>query len=184
MFYKWKANTAKLVIRRLRPNMERTRIPVDPAVMDYMVTHVLHVLGEWMGRHEKVLKNEEACRNDLMAIIQAAIDFDSHIHEEWSRIFITAKPVAWEYRYGFPFKDGSMKPASDYILFPGELVGAVVSPALVRNGTSSGDFYHEVQEILVPSRVLPQGFAAKTQKPRNSQSGGAVMRGVQQRIRA
>lgn len=184
MFYKWKASTAKLVIRRLKPIFERTRIPVDSDVMDYMVIQVLHVLGEWMSKNEKMSRHEEACRRDLAMILQAAIDFDSHIHEEWSRIFATAKPLGWERRYGFKFDDRSMTPGCDSSLANGELVGTVLSPALVRNGTPNGDYYSEVQEILVSSRVLPQGFWAKTQRPNNSQSGGGVMRGVQKRIRS
>jgi hypothetical protein len=149
-----------------------------------MVNQVLHALGEWMSKNEKMSRHEEACRNDLAMVLQAAIDFDSHIHEEWSRIFATAKPFGWERRYGFKFDDRSMIPGCDCTLLNGDLVGTVVSPALVRSGSPNGDDYSKVQEILVSSRVLPQGFWAKTQKSNNSQSGGGVMRGVHQRIRS
>jgi hypothetical protein len=148
--------------------------------MNYMVSQVLHVVGEWRSNEE----NLSRCSNDLMTILQAVIDFDSHINEEWSRIFATAKPFGWEHRYGFKFDDRSMTTGCDYTMISGELVGTVVSPALVRNGTSNGDYFNEVQEILVPSRVLPQGFWAKTQKPYDSQSARGVMRSVQQRIRS
>lgn len=184
MFYKWKASTAKLVIRRLRPTLERTRIPVDFAVMDYMLVQVLHVLGAWMSKNEKMSRQEDACRRDLAMILQAAIDFDSYVHEEWSRIFATAVPPGAECRYGFKFDDKSMIPGSDSSLTNGELVGTVLSPALIRIGTTNGDYYGKVREVLVSSRVLPQGFWAKTQKPNNAQSGGGVIRGMQQRIRS
>jgi hypothetical protein len=180
MFYRWKASTAKLVIKRLRPTIERTRIPVDPDVMNYMVSQVFHVVGDWKSKEE----NLSRCNSDLKAILQAAIDFDSHVHEEWSRIYATAKPFGWEHRYGFKFDDRAMAAGCDHTWVTGELVGTVLSPALVRSGTSNGDYYNEVQEILIPSRVLPQGFWAKTQKPNNSQSGGGVMRVVQQRIKS
>lgn len=184
MFYKWKASTAKLVIKRLKPNLiERTRIPIDPAVMEYMIKQVWHVLGEWTSNPEKNCRHDDPCSVNLKNILQAAVDFDSHIHEEWSHIFASASPVGFEYRYGFPFNDASMKPAGQYSLGPGELVGTVVSPALIRDGTSTGDSYNEVQEILVPSRVLPQGFSARTQKPRNTTTGGVIMRGLHQRNR-
>jgi hypothetical protein len=152
--------------------------------MKYMVDQILHVLGEWMSRNERMSRHEEACRRDVAMILQAAIDFDSHIHEEWSRIFATAKPFGSEDRYGFKFDDRSMIPGYTRALVNGELVGIVVSPALIRSGTPDGDHYNEVQEVLVSSRVLPQGFWAKTQKTNNSQSGGGVMRGMHQRIRS
>ncbi|KAF8853225.1 hypothetical protein BDZ45DRAFT_677833 [Acephala macrosclerotiorum] len=179
MFYKWKATTAKLVIKRLKPNLiERARIPIDPIVMEYMVKQVWHVLGEWISKPEKNYRHDDSCRADLRNILQAAVDFDSHIHEEWSHIFASASPIGFAHRYGFPFSDASMKPRGQYVPGPGELVGTVVSPALIRNGTSTGDGYNEVQEILVPSRVLLEGFSARTQKPRNVTIGGVKMRGL------
>ena len=157
MFYKWKANTAKLVIRRLRPIIERTRIPVDPTVMSYMITQVLHVLEGWMTKDEKPARFEKECRMGLATILQAAIDFDSYIHEEWSWIFAIATPSGFENRYGFPFDERLMKSGSDYPLLQAEPVGIVLSPALVRIGSPSGDFNSEVQEILVPSWSCQRG---------------------------
>ncbi|CZR56000.1 uncharacterized protein PAC_05888 [Phialocephala subalpina] len=90
MFYKCKANTAELIIKRLKPPIARTRIHVDPAVMDYMVTQVWHVIGEWITKSEKSAGHEDACRKDLRVVLQAATDLNSYIHEEWSFILTSA----------------------------------------------------------------------------------------------
>lgn len=177
MFYKWKATTAKIIIKRLKPTMTRTRIPIDLDVMKFLVDEVFHVLGVWKSPGQ-----DAACDNELKIILQAAIDFDSYVHEEWSNIFIAATPVGFDHPYGFKFNDHSMRPAGSRELESGEPVGTVISPALIRKGTSSGDQYNEVQEILVHSRVLSEGFSAKTQKPRNAQNGGIVSRSGQQRM--
>lgn len=117
-----------------------------------------------MLRIEPFAERKEACKKDLMEILQAAIDFDSYVHEQWSFIFVTAMPLDWDMRYGFVFHNQWMAPSSDdRPLKNGDLVGMVTSPALLRDGTFNGENYKE-RKLIVPSRVLPQGFAARSQK--------------------
>ncbi|KAG4440707.1 hypothetical protein IFR05_003801 [Cadophora sp. M221] len=82
MFYKWKASTSKLIINRLHPSNDRSRIAIDPKIHSWLVDHALDVLRPWMTSD-----NERACIEDLEAIIQSAIDFDSHMNEQWSFIW-------------------------------------------------------------------------------------------------
>jgi hypothetical protein len=179
MFYKWKSSTAKLFVNRLRPMTERSRVPVDPVVIGYLVDSLLHILRDWMTRDDRT------CRMDLARIFQAAIDFDSHVHEQWALIYAVARPVGYEARHGFPFDNTMMVPSKDIQVAAGQPVGIVVSPALVREGTANGDSYERTQ-VLVPSRILPQGFSSSSQRPKNSQNrtgAGAVTSNVLQKNR-
>lgn len=140
-----------------------------------MVDAVLHVVGTWMTR--KVSN----CRTDLQHILQAAIDLDSHFHEQCSHIYTSIAPAGYEQRHSFPLEEHWMEGKRDYHVAPNQLVGMVVSPALVRRGTANGDDYNQ-SLVLVKSRVIPQLFMAKSVRPREIQSqggSGTVMRTLQ-----
>jgi len=79
-------------------------------------------------------------------------------------VYPIAAPAGVAERHSFPFTSTTMESTNDINMSEGELVGLVVSPALVRKGTANGDRYDEV-EFIAKSRVLPQGFLSSTQKP-------------------
>ncbi|KAH7360994.1 hypothetical protein BKA65DRAFT_494415 [Rhexocercosporidium sp. MPI-PUGE-AT-0058] len=176
MFYKWKASTAKLIISRLRPPNDRSRIAIDPKTHSWLVDRALDVLRPWMTSD-----NEHACIEDLEAIIQLAIDFDSHMNEQWSFMYVGTKPLGFESRHGFPFDGEMMEPIRNEMqIFAGDPVGIIVSPALVRMGTANADNYH-LQTILVRSKVIPQGFSARSQRSKISKTAGLVTQSLQRR---
>lgn len=176
MFYKWKAGTVKLIVSRLRHPNDEKRIPVNPSTLTYLSNKVLDVLGPW------ITTDERTCKQDLESIIHSAIDFDSHMNEQWSCMYTASTPVGWDSRHGFPFDSTFMEAARiDLRISAREPVGIVISPALVRTGTQGGDNYDK-KWILVKSRVMPQGFSARSQRPKIGRTGGAVTQSLQHRV--
>jgi hypothetical protein len=162
MFQKWKAGTTKLLIARLRPPADGGRIPVHQDTLKTLVDRVMQVLRTWLTG------NKEPCRYDMERIFRAAIDLDSHIHEQVSAIYASPMPFGYNVRHGFPFDNTFMEPVNNEIsMTDGQLVGIVVSPSLIRSGTVNGDEYNKLS-VLVKSRVMPQGFSSSNQKPKNS----------------
>ncbi|PVH82253.1 hypothetical protein DL98DRAFT_653313 [Cadophora sp. DSE1049] len=176
MFHKWKASTVKLIVGRLRHANDRKRIPVNPSTLMHLSSRVLDVLRPWMTDDERTYIQ------DLESIIQSAIDFDSHMNEQWSFMYTASTPVGFESRHGFPFDSTFMEAAKiDLQISARESVGIVVSPALVRAGTQGGDDYDN-KWILIKSRVMPQGFSARSQRSKIGRTGGAVTQSLQRRV--
>lgn len=114
--------------------------------------------------------DERDCARDLQRIIISAIDIDSHMNEQWSIMYATTGSLGDDKtaRHGFPFDSTLMEPASkDFHMMEKQLVGIVVSPALIRSGTANGDQY-ESTWVLAKSRVLPQGFTSSTLRSKMS----------------
>lgn len=176
MFYKWKASTTKLLIGRLKPPADG-RVPVDQENFNYLVDRVLRVLGSWLTT------DEVSCRRDLESIFQSAIDFDSHMNEQFSSMYALSTPVDYTVRHSFPFDNTLMEATSkDIQMADSQPVGIVLSPALIRSGTANGDEYYNTW-VLVKSRVLPQGFLSSSQRPKNSKTRmGTVMGSVHKRL--
>jgi hypothetical protein len=175
MFYKWKANTVKLLIARLKPP-DQGRVPVAPPIFEMLMDNVLRVLKPWLTTDER------SCRLDLKRILQLAIDFDSHMNEQWSMMYATSMPLEYSVRHGFPFDNTLMETTTKEIqMANSQPVGIVVAPALLRFGTANGDEYDQTW-VLVRSRVLPQGFWSSTQRPKNSKTRkGMITESVQKR---
>jgi len=158
VFQKWKASTAKLIISRQRPPTEQGRIPVHPDDLHFLIDRVLDVLGIWRTGDER------DCTRDLQRIIISAIDIDSHMNEQWSQMHVTTGSLGDDKtaRHGFPFNSTVMEvPSKDFQITENQLVGIVVSPALIRSGTANGDHY-ESTWVLAKSKVLPQGLQSRT----------------------
>ncbi|KAK0100416.1 hypothetical protein ONS96_007693 [Cadophora gregata f. sp. sojae] len=176
IFYKWKASTVKLIIGRLRHPNDQKKIPINPSTLTYLSSKVLDVLRPWMTADERT------CLQDLESIIQSAIDFDSHMNEQWSSMYTASTPVGFESRHGFPFDGTFMEAAKiDLKMSAREPVGIIISPALVRAGTQGGDNYDN-KWILVKSRVMPQDFSARSQRPKTGRTGGAITQSLQRRV--
>lgn len=177
VFYKWKASTAELLLKRLKPSEEDSRVPVDPEILNFLVHRVLRVLEPWLT------SDEESCGRSLYRILQSAIDFDSQMNEQFSLMYAAPTPYKITARHGFEFNSWVMEAASkDIQMADGEPVGIVVSPALIRSGTSNGDLYDKAW-VLTKSRVMPQRFASSSQRPKNSSKGiGMITGNVQRRF--
>lgn len=158
-FYKWKASTSRLLISRIAPPLDRRRVQVDPDTIEYMCSRVLTVLKDWLVKTE----NEWTCREELQKILELAIDLDTYIHEQWCQIYPVSRSNGFKDRHGFHFDNYWMEEHSikNWQLAPNQLVGLLVSPALVRRGTATGDEYNR-RTVLVKGRVLPQAFASST----------------------
>jgi hypothetical protein len=123
-----------------------------------MCDRVLSILRPWLSKTE----DDWTCKADLKKIILHSVDLDAHMNEQWCLIFPQSKPYGTKQRHSFPFDKNWMEGlAKGSELAPNQLVGLVVSPALMRRGTETGDNYGEWTNI-VPSRVVPQGFASLT----------------------
>jgi hypothetical protein len=171
-FHKWKANTAELLLQRLKPSTENSRVPVNPEILNFLVNRVLRVLQPWLTRGD-----DGSCRRDLCGIFQSAIDFDSQMNEQFSLMYAAPTPYDNKARHGFAFDSWGMEPASkDIQMADHQPVGIVVSPALIRSGTALGDGYDTVC-ILAKSRVMPQRFASSSQRPKNSSKGTGMITG-------
>ena len=141
--------------------LEQRRIPVDDKLIDDLVMRVRKVLDPYFNSDDI-----QGCETGLRAIFRAAIDLDSHMHEQWSLIYPLGTPIGENKRFGFPFDPTTMEPftTSDPLNHK-DPVGMVISPALVRRGTSKGDQYGR-HWVLVNSRVMPQRFLGNTTKPK------------------
>jgi hypothetical protein len=141
--------------------LEQRRIPVDDKLIDDLVMRVRKVLDPYFNSDDI-----RGCETELRTIFRAAIDLDSHIHEQWSLIYPLGAPTGENIRFGFPFNPTTMEPfTTSDPLNPKDPVGMVISPALVRRGTSKGDQYGK-HWVLVNSRVMPQRFLGNTTKPK------------------
>lgn len=180
-FLKWKANTAKMIISRNQRDYQNREEATNQSMLT--VTSRYHVYGDQMRIHfrrdnlqcyiDAVLQvtrpwltsnDERKCREDLFFILRWAIEFDAYMHEQWAHFFTATKPTheATKKRYEFPFDGNFMACASrDYQMQRYDMISLVVSPALIRSGTSNGDDYGLEEVVLSKSRVLPQGFNPK-----------------------
>lgn len=123
---------------------------------------LLQVIGPWLT------SDERKCREDLFYIFRSVVELDAYIHEQWARFFTVAIPKHEKTtkRHDFPFDGSLMVCASPhYHMQRPELVGLVLSPALVRAGTPNGDDYHS-EVVIAGSRVLPCGFHPKDVPPK------------------
>ncbi len=157
-FCKWKASTAKLLISRLEDPSDKRRIPADPDCVDAMTQRILSVLKPLMTS-----RDESRCESQLTSILLSVIELDAYIHDRWSGVYPHAgDPTA---RHGFKYDSRFMEAVDKTVpLEDGDLVGLVVSPALMRLGNETGDGFKNEPVNLIKSRVYPQRFFASTVK--------------------
>jgi hypothetical protein len=126
---------------------------------------------------------EEPCGRDFKGILHSVIELDAYMHQQWAIFFSAANPteamrlgyrimaplqLRGMRRRDFAFDSRTMAPARPQLqLQEFELVGLVVSPALMRMGTAEGRGFDQM-EVLVPARVLPQGFTSRNLRPKTA----------------
>jgi len=181
---KWKANTSNMIISRNQQHHQIREEAFNPNVgaatsryyvradqmrihfrRDYLLPQIdvfLQVINPWLT------SGERECREDLFFIFRSVVELDAYIHEQWARFFAVAKPrhEKTTKRHDFPFDGHFMVCASpDHQMQRPDLVGLVLSPALVRAGTQNGDDYHS-EVVIAGSRVLPCGFNPRDVQPK------------------